>query len=163
MSLAPTTEERQSRDFLHLSVSYMDAIYEPDELILTAEARLQHVDFDTFVGTGLSGSLVLPTLARALGKKFLVVRKPEDSSHSYLDFEGYLGGRWLFVDDFVDTGRTFQRVYSKITNTILDRGFDSQLAGAFLYSSVRPYRTPHHMMSTLREYERDFGLDETNA
>jgi hypothetical protein len=77
-----------------------------NQLICTAEHVLKNVDFDTMVGTGLSGALVVPSLARAMGKKWAIVRKPHENSHSNYLFEGEIGSRWLFVDDFIGTGKT---------------------------------------------------------
>lgn len=64
---------------------------------------------DTFVGSGLSGALVVPTLARALGRHWAIVRK-DDGSHSSRRIEGEIGERWLFVDDFIEGGATLRRV-----------------------------------------------------
>jgi adenine/guanine phosphoribosyltransferase-like PRPP-binding protein len=69
---------------------------------------------DTFVGTGLSGALVVPTLARALGRHWAIVRK-QDGSHSSRTVEGAIGERWLFIDDFIEGGATLRRVREAVT------------------------------------------------
>ena len=70
--------------------------------------------FDTIVGTGLSGSLVVPHLGRAFGLHWAIVRK-NDGSHSSSQIEGNIGQRWIFVDDFIYSGKTLNRVQSVVT------------------------------------------------
>ena len=71
---------------------------------------LVDVECDTLIGTGLSGALVVPTLARLMGKYWAIVRKPSDINHSGMPIEGEVGRKWVFVDDFVETGQTLQLV-----------------------------------------------------
>lgn len=94
---------------------YMDEAFEPDLSTLVEKFidTAGHLKFDTLIGTGLSGTLVVPHIARALGLKWAIVRK-DDGAHSSNPFEGELGQRWLFVDDFVSSGATLQRVQDKI-------------------------------------------------
>lgn len=91
---------------------FADALADdPSALVRWAEAELRYVDFDTMVGTGLSGTLVVPLLARALGKHFAIIRKPDERSHSRGQiYHGTIGRRWIFVDDFISTGATRGRV-----------------------------------------------------
>lgn len=77
--------------------------------------RLVEVEYDTMVGTGLSGTLVVPTLARAFGKYWAIVRK-EHSPHAYGMIEGEIGQSWLFVDDFISSGDTLHRVQGVIND-----------------------------------------------
>jgi hypothetical protein len=86
---------------------YFDrAIEDFEGIVADARAVLQEVDYDTIIGRGLSGALVVPGLARALGKHWAIARKSGDGSHSASEVEGTLGRRWIFVDDFVSSGRT---------------------------------------------------------
>jgi len=98
------------------NVSYSrEAFTEPEAMILQARAALRNVDYDTMIGTGLSGALMIPTLARALGKKWAIVRKPGESSHAdWPGYEGEIGERWIFVDDFIASGTTRNRVIEKV-------------------------------------------------
>lgn len=75
----------------------------------------KHVEYDTLVGTGLSGTLVVPFLARALGEYWAIVRK-EHSPHSNNLIEGEIGQKWLFVDDFISSGSTLRRVKNVLNN-----------------------------------------------
>ena len=107
---------------------------------------LANVDFDTMVGTGLSGALIVPRLADALDVNWLIIRKPNDSTHASDEAVGWLGKRWLFVDDFMESGATFHRVH-KTVKTLADRSrteyvgdkyrkmppWSTEFVGAYLY------------------------------
>lgn len=132
------------------NISYSDeAFYNPEELINKAKTILDFhsVNYDTMVGIGLSGSLVIPTLARALNKDFAIIRKSGTYSHgASVGFEGTIGDRWLFVDDFISTGATLTTVYSRI-NEISDYYYKPipKFVGAYLYgrkARSRPFRSP---------------------
>ena len=86
--------------------------------------------FDTLIGTGLSGALVVPALANAMGLRWAIVRK-DDNSHSSSRIEGTIGERWLFVDDFISSGRTLDR-----TKQIVRRACPATAyAGFYLYTN----------------------------
>lgn len=89
--------------------------------------------FDSFVGTGVSGTIIVPILAREFNKRFLIVRKP-GRTHSYYKVEGKINNRdrWVFVDDLIDTGKTFNRV-QKIINDEL-HAFNPSYVGNILYT-----------------------------
>lgn len=114
---------------------YMDqAIFNLPEVIEAAQERLKDVDFDTMVGTGFSGSVVIPALALAMDKKFVLIRKEtDDSHHGKGELLGELGDRWIFVDDFVASGRTRDRVISKIGKAIAHTSATSSLIGQYMY------------------------------
>ncbi len=130
--------------FLEVKSGYMNRAHKPKEIAEVARLLLKHhpekLKFDTLVGTGLSGAIVVPPLARSLRKKFLLIRKDNDSSHSSYPAEGVLGRRWLFVDDFVSSGTTFRKVIAGVNTCVSDLGryrdpgFKSELVGAFQYS-----------------------------
>lgn len=110
---------------------YMDnALFNLSDVIETAQDRLAGVDFDTMVGTGFSGGVVIPALALAMDKKFLLVRKEGDDSHHSGKLIGQLGERWLFVDDFVSSGRTRSRVMAQIGDAA---GATVMMVGQYLY------------------------------
>lgn len=106
------------------NISYArEAFGEPGSLIGNAERELTNIDFDTMIGTGLSGSLVIPTLANALGKKWAIIRKEGDNSHGDpCGFEGTIGDRWVFVDDFIASGDTRERVLNAVSRIIRNEG-----------------------------------------
>lgn len=89
------------------------------------------LNFDTIVGTGLSGTLVVPYLGRAFGLHWAIVRK-SDGSHSSNMIEGEIGQSWLFVDDFICSGNTLIRV-----KEIVSRYCRSEYAGMYEYYHKR--------------------------
>lgn len=106
----------------------------PDRLAEIAKVVLANVDYDTMIGTGLSGSLVVPALARALGKQWAIIRKTGESSHSAKPFEGQIGDRYIFVDDFIASGATRDRVTSAVAD-IAERWGEQypMFVGSYLY------------------------------
>lgn len=116
-----------------LKTYYMDdAVFDLNKVIETAKERLADVDFDTLVGTGFSGGIVIPALALAMGKKFVLIRKEtDDSHHGRGRLLGDLGNKWIFVDDFVSSGRTRQRVIDKVKE--VDSG--TEYVGQYMYVS----------------------------
>lgn len=123
-------------DQITFVTNYMDdAIFQLPDVIDRAKRELADLDFDTIVGTGFSGGVVIPALAMALGKNYVLIRKDTDDSHHGAGrMLGTLGKRWLFVDDFVSSGSTRTRVLERIENTMLDRDFTSTYVGDYLYA-----------------------------
>lgn len=116
---------------------YMDdAVFNLGNVIETAQERLAGVNFDTLVGTGFSGSIVVPSLALAMGKKFVLVRKDtDDSHHGGGRLLGDLGSRWIFVDDFVSSGRTRERVMDKLDLAARESEGPTEMVGQYMYVS----------------------------
>lgn len=114
---------------------YMDdALFNLAEVIEVAQKRLARVNFDTMVGTGFSGGIVIPSLALAMGKKFVLIRKEtDDSHHGKGRLLGQLGERWIFVDDFISSGRTRKRVIEKVEQAAKDSSADTTLIGQYMY------------------------------
>ncbi len=77
---------------------------------------LKDVDFDTIVVTGVSGLLFGPATAHAMGKRLVVVRKRNESSHSREKIEGELldGAKFIILDDLVDSGTTLINILEAI-------------------------------------------------
>jgi len=97
--------------------SYLEPIITNRAATLSrAYATLVDKDFDTLVGRGLSGALIIPELASILGKRWAVVRKPGDSNHREYAVEGTIGKRWIFVDDVISTGATYRDVHRQVDN-----------------------------------------------
>ncbi len=119
-----------------------------DDIVAEAVERLTDVDFDTIVGTGMSGSIVIPLLAKALNDRngteinFLLIRKEGVGAHTS-SHVGHLGARWIFVDDFIASGATYQRV-RRAVDDIVDTAnryrnagwpqFTTTRVGAYLYA-----------------------------
>lgn len=104
------------------------------ELIYSMRRELRGVEYDTIVGTGLSGTIFAARVAAGMGKKFAIVRKADDrSTHSGAQIEGRVGKRWVFVDDFVSSGRTMKRVLEKM----MEHRPDCKFAGTYEYEGPR--------------------------
>lgn len=80
------------------------------ELIEAMRLKTKGVEYDTIIGTGLSGTIFTARVAPGLRKKFAIVRKDGDGSHSGIRVEGQVGKRWIFADDFICGGGTMKRV-----------------------------------------------------
>jgi hypothetical protein len=111
----------------------MNSVYDTNTAVNEAKKALEGVEFDTFVGTGLSGALMIPALSKAFCVDFLMVRKKNDGSHSEYPCEGYLGERWIFVDDLIATGDTFTRVAQVVRAAAAWENHQTELVGAYLY------------------------------
>jgi hypoxanthine phosphoribosyltransferase len=129
---------------------YMGKAFEDPKLIADKfrEYVPAGVEFDTMIGTGFSGSLVTPSLARELGVNWAVVRKPNVSTHGDYMVEGTIGKRWIFVDDFCASGDTFARCRNTVRRHVerfgqaeLDLGikaFVTEYVGSFFYETDSP-------------------------
>jgi len=137
-------------DVLDLTSNYMDKVHDPDRLMRTALDLLKDVRFDTLVGTGLSGALAVPELARRFGVNYLIVRKPNDGTHSWLPVEGKLGRRWVFVDDLIASGATFARVWDAMNRLIERYGHRTEFMGAMLYDDYYFHAPTHTTLNSAR-------------
>lgn len=105
--------------------------------------RQRPIEFDTLVGIGLSGTLLLPMLADRLKCNYLALRKDGDGSHAGNKHQGTLGRKWLFFDDLISSGSTLQNAYTKVNDLVIDRkkwdtslyGFNTQFVGAYLFTA----------------------------
>lgn len=140
---------------VRVGTGYCDVAWqEPGRLIQEMRVAMKGVKYDTMVGTGLSGALIIPTLARALRKKFLIVRKDAELEHSHASglFVGLLGQRWVFVDDFISSGDTYGRVFEKV-GTLERSGKIRRPIGCSCCSSPVPFAGTTHVGSY--EYSRE--------
>lgn len=148
-----------------LTPYYCESIVsDPDEVIGRAKDELDGVDFDTFVVRGMSGALIAPLLAREMGKKWLLVRKPEDaqSSHSSTMWIGELGRRWIFLDDFVSSGNTRRKVFDGVAAAIqhYNNGVDySWKTGENVGTPREPYATEYVGTYSYERREFEVGID----
>lgn len=133
---------------------YFDnALLDLGGLIEEIKPHLADVDFDTIVGTGFSGGVVIPALALALGKKFVLIRKETDDSHHGAGrLIGELGERWIFVDDFVSSGHTRRRVLEKVELAASLEDTRTTYVGDFLYA--------HRVLGAVRPAWLPAGSDE---
>lgn len=117
-----------------------------ERLRLAARALKTH-DFDTLAFRGMSGAFVGPALAARLGKQMILVRKPEEKSHSHLRVEGYRDTkRYIIVDDFIASGDTRDTIINAVYSFAPDAKFIGLLqvscidTGDFQLRPGKPYR-----------------------
>lgn len=88
------------------------------------------LEFEAIAFTGYSGALIGPSLADLLRKDLLIVRKKTDKRHSQCEVEGNcFVTKYIFVDDFVDSGDTVRRIMVSIRSRIPE----AQCVGMFFY------------------------------
>lgn len=113
--------------------------------------RLRHLgQVDTLVGVGMSGSLLVPRLADALGIEALVLRKPGVNTHASSVAEGHLGSRWVFVDDFISSGETLRRAYGLVNELAEKYDIKTEFAGAYLYRNDHKLKEPEELFEDYR-------------
>ena len=110
-----------------------DAWGPQSDLVHYASEKLKNVNYDSMVGTGLSGSLVIPVMAPYFKKDWAIIRKSTENSHSQSLFEGIIGKRWIFVDDGVSTGLTLLRVVQTVKQLSEQYGEKNEFIGAYMY------------------------------
>lgn len=118
-----------------------EAFNDPDTLVGKFHQTLRRKgktgnEFDTLVGTGISGTLVVPILARSMGKDFIITRKPGDSHHhgsAVAEGNWNTSGKWLFVDDGIGTGTTYRRTRKLVNKLAMENGTPDLFDGAYLY------------------------------
>lgn len=143
-------------DFLDQHADYLNPlVYDFNETIENAAKRLKSdaSPFDTLVGTGLSGALIVPALAARLGVAWAVIRKPEDTdNHSWLRLEGRIGKRWIFVDDLIASGSTRERVQDEVRSATTAAQHTAEYVGDYMY--LRGYFNPAPTRQQIEETDR---------
>lgn len=129
---------------MDFTTGYLDnALFDAEAVVDRAVGDLTGANFDTLVGTGFSGALVVPMIAARLGCHFILVRKPNDGSHHTTSrLIGTLGKRWVFVDDFESSGATRRRVVDEIADAVearrgsyLDSDLETEFVGRYFYAA----------------------------
>ena len=115
--------------------SYLElALYEREKHFSAAVKTLRKVSFNTIVCTGVSGLVFAPTLAFLLKKQLVVVRKTTEGTHADKICEAnfMVGdiGKWIFVDDFIESGATLKKTKTAITK---EYSPFANYAGCYLY------------------------------
>lgn len=92
------------------------AWFEREQLVWEMRSKLyEHgVQYSCLVVSGVSGLVIGPQLAERTGRDLVYVRKYNELTKNKWQIEGTLTSRWVFVDDFVATGRTFANVCADI-------------------------------------------------
>lgn len=112
----------ESNGYYH--ARYMEKAIIPSKLRLKIREAVKflrahpEIEFDAIAFRGVSGLLYGPPIALRLKKEMLLVRKPDDGSHSMREkrfVEGWkYTKRYLIVDDFSCYGETARAIVDKI-------------------------------------------------
>lgn len=102
--------------------AYLREVFEDTKTVIARIAhRLEGRDYDTIVGSGVSGTLLALMLRDRLKKHVAITRKARDGSHSYNMVEGTLGARYVIVDDQVASGNTVNHIVNSIRRQLIER------------------------------------------
>lgn len=128
-----------------VSHGYMGKLLDTDELRATTEQAVEMLrpiahTFDAVAFRGISGAILGPIIAMALGKSMILVRKPNDGSHSQQNaswgptsfsadsghngkltslIEGDVNTRkYIIVDDFQSQGTTARAIRNEINKVL---------------------------------------------
>jgi adenine/guanine phosphoribosyltransferase-like PRPP-binding protein len=132
---------------------YFAKAFEAPARTLVEEMRevMDGLEFDTIIGTGLSGTVFAAKVADGIGVNFAILRKEGVRSHSSNDIEGTIGTRWVFGDDFVATGSTCARVVEYMRENHPECEFVGAYSyGEYLTSPARFQGVPELVDSGLR-------------
>lgn len=92
--------------------------------------------FDAVAFCGMSGALVAPSVADALDKHLIMVRKKDDGSrHSSYAVEGELTGRYLILDDFISMGTTVKYMLTEIAKATHNWKEKPKAVAIFVYNA----------------------------
>jgi adenine/guanine phosphoribosyltransferase-like PRPP-binding protein len=117
-------------------LNYLLPTAELRKSVRLAKKELKKYEFDAIAFRGMSGALIAPTLALALNKTLIMVRKPdkEGKTHSYRDVEGDRAAKkYIIVDDQVDTGHTAKVIYDEVKRFAPN----AKLLGVFCIRNMR--------------------------
>lgn len=117
-------------------VNVLDPTHRTDTIDYLKETISPYKDkFDAIVVCGASGMLAGVTIADYFQKDIILVRKPDDDSHSLLLVEGVKPGRYIIIDDLISSGKTL---------TLMNMAMQvhcqySECVGIVLYHHTRSY------------------------
>lgn len=137
-----TEHRKQTPDTYKVShANYLETAFNSPQLIVERFERyvMQPRDrgellVDTIIGTGFSGSLVVPMLAQKFGLHFALLRKDTEKNTSHRMLEGRVGANWIFVDDCTDSHRTWKHVATTMRAWQDIHSWYTTYQGAFWYA-----------------------------
>jgi len=87
--------------------------------------------FDAIAVCGYSMALIGPSVADAIGKPIIIVRKSNRNTASQFPVEGVVCNRYIIIDDLICSGTTINRVIKKIKE---EHNTKAKLVGIYLYT-----------------------------
>lgn len=135
-------------------VSYSSGGLAPTgQLVSAMRSGMKGIRYDTMVGTGISGALVVPAVGRAMRKRWALIRKHGVSSHAEdVHYEGVIGDAFIIVDDWVSTGATVGNILGSLMEACGSRR--PVFMGVWQYNPER-FMTPSSLLLAphVRRYE----------
>jgi len=114
--------------------------------LLIKRIKDSKLKFDFIAFRGYSGALIASLVASSLSKPLTLIRKRGDRSHStyghshgeYVEYDNsmtdvfFCEGRYIIIDDFIDTGETLLKIKKAIDKESVNRVV---CVGVFLYNN----------------------------
>jgi orotate phosphoribosyltransferase len=101
-----------------------------DNALEDISIRLQNVDYDCFIGRGISGMVMAAHCAREFNKELVIVRKNEE--HHGSPIEGFTDfKKGIIIDDFMSSGNTIVSILNAFDNP-------TRIVGILLYGERPP-------------------------
>lgn len=93
---------------------FLDVAELPTYIAYAVQA-LRRKRFDSLAFRGMSGAIIAAPVAIALGKNLIMVRKPEETTHSDFPVEGNQSSKkYIIIDDFVSSGHTCKAIIEAV-------------------------------------------------
>jgi len=122
--------------------------------IALAVQALEGWEFDTIAFRGMSGALIAPSVAIAMKKQLIMVRKTM-SCHSDSLVEGYKEAkRYVILDDFTSSHTTRDTIIKEVSNFAPQAIYLGLLPVHHIDQQVLAYCLKHH---ELYPFEADLG------
>src|SRR5690554_2716894 len=133
---------------LELVPAYCMELFNKEHRYLTAQNAVIDLleiegKFDTVIGTGVSGMLIVSEIGEMVGCHWAVVRQPGVRTHAKSSISGHLGKKLIFVDDLIATGDTFEYVKEQVSLITDLHEFETKFVGIYLYNERRLSTNPH--------------------
>ena len=103
-----------------------------NKIVMECVGRLRSIEaLDSIVVCGTSGLLVGPQVSEILNLNLVIVRKPNETSSSYSDFdvEGTHPSRYIILDDLICSGKTVRNILRAINSEY----YRVECLGAYFY------------------------------
>ncbi len=139
--MAHLSHDNSGKAVVYSHAQYLSgALNNLDHVVEEAKEQLSlFAGCDTLIGRGLSGALIVPYVARALGLHWAIARKENDNSHSSEVVEGTIGERWVFFDDLICSGHTLVQTIKRVQEACHSVGYTTTLMGAVMYAPSLSY------------------------
>lgn len=121
----------------HLKKIFNSRQYARSISVLCDGISRSKINFEFIAFRGYSGSMIAPAVAHKLNKQMCLIRKGSEKRHSARLIEGFVGGRYIIVDDLISTGNTIRQIIKSL-NSRSGKEWncsESTCVGVFLYDT----------------------------